>query len=119
MSQIRAPRSLSWPTSTVPRPLSAPVLTDAPSDGPAVISWIERNCVQGPGDYFGKPVRLEMFQKLFLTMLFELRPDGKRRYRRVYLQTPKGCGKTSLAAMIAAYQLAHQYSAEIPVCAAS
>jgi phage terminase large subunit-like protein len=64
-------------------------------------------------------VRLEMFQKLFLTMLFELRPDGSRRYRRAYLETLKGCGKTSLAAMIGAYQLAHQFSAEIPVCAAS
>jgi phage terminase large subunit-like protein len=118
MSQIRAPRLLSWPTD-VPRPLSCPPLTDAPSDGGKVIAWIERHCVQGPGDYFGKPVKLEMFQKLFLTMLFELRPDGRRRYRRCYLQTAKGQGKTSLAAMIAAYQLANQNSAVIPVCAAS
>jgi phage terminase large subunit-like protein len=109
---------LQWPAS-VPRPLSAPPLTDAPSDGGKVIAWIERHCVQGPGDYFGKPVKLEMFQKLFLTMLFELRPDGRRRYRRCYLQTAKGQGKTSLAAMIAAYQLANQNSAVIPVCAAS
>jgi phage terminase large subunit-like protein len=60
-----------------------------------------------------------MFQKIFLCWLFELRPDGSRRYRRAYLQTPKGCGKTSLAAWIAAYQLAHQFSAVIPVVASS
>lgn len=36
------PHSLPWPTD-VPRPLSGPPLTDAGSDGPKVISWMERN----------------------------------------------------------------------------
>jgi phage terminase large subunit-like protein len=111
-------RCLSWPTGT-PKPLSAPPLTDAPSDGPRAIRWIENNLVFGEGDRFGEPVRLEWFQKIFLTWLFELRPDGRYRYRRAYLETPKGNGKTNLAAWIAAYQLAHQFSAVIPVVASS
>lgn len=112
------PRLLSWP-SNVPEPLSAPRLTDAPSDGPRVIKWIENNLVFGEGDRWGEPVRLETFEKIFLIWLFELRPDGRPRYRRALLEVPKGNGKTSLAAWVASYQLAHQFSAVIPVVAAS
>ena len=113
------PNLLSWPT-TVPKPLSCPPLTDAESDGGKVIAWIENNLVLGEGDHWGEPVRLQLFQKIFLCWLFELRPDGRGyRYRRAYLEVPKGNGKTSLAAMIAAYQLAHQFSAVIPIVAAS
>ena len=118
--------SLSFPKSTeipwpanVPRPLSSPPLTDALSDGVKVIRWIERNCRYGEGDKFGLPVRLELFQKIFLTWLFELRPDGSRRYRRAMLEVPKGNGKTPLSAWIGAYLLATQPSAVIPVAAAS
>ncbi|GAA2137807.1 terminase large subunit [Kitasatospora kazusensis] len=109
---------LPWPDS-VPVPLSAPPLTTAPSDGPKVIRWIERHCRYGEGDKFGQPVRLELFQKLFLIMLFELRPDGTRRYRRALLEVPKGNGKTPIASWVAAYLLATQRSAVIPVAAAS
>ena len=116
---IPAPRLLSWPT-TVPKPLSAPPITDAPSDGPKVIAWIEANLVLGEGDHYGEPVRLETFEKIFLIWLFELCHDrGGYRYRRALLEVPKGNGKSSLAAWIGAYQLAHQRSAVIPVVASS
>jgi phage terminase large subunit-like protein len=114
----RERRSLPWPAD-VPKPLSAPPLTDAPSDGPKVIAWIERNCVYGEGDHWGEPVRLQLFQKLFLCWLYEKKPDGRYRYRRVLLEVPKGNGKSNLAAWIAAYQLAHQHSPVIPVAASS
>ncbi|MGO9153680.1 terminase TerL endonuclease subunit [Mycobacterium sp.] len=52
-------------------------------------------------------------------MLFELLPNGRRRYRRALLTVPKGCGKTSLAAWIGLYMLATQPSAVVPVVAAS
>jgi phage terminase large subunit-like protein len=94
-------------------------LTDAPSHGPRVARWIESNCVYGEGDKFGRPVRLELFQKILLIWLFELRPDGGYRYRRALFEFPKGQGKTPLAAWVAAYLLAHQSSAVIPVAAAS
>jgi phage terminase large subunit-like protein len=84
-----------------------------------VIAWIEANCVYGEGDHFGEPVRLELFEKLWLIWLFELRPDGRRRYRRALFEEPKGNGKTSMSAWVGAYQLAHQRSAVIPVVAAS
>src|SRR6516165_10821698 len=112
------PRSLLWPTA-VPKPLSAPPLTDAPSDGPKVAKWIESNCVYGEGDHWGEPVRLELFQKLFLCWLYEKRPNGRYRYRRALLQVPKGNGKTSLGAWIGAYQLATQRSPVIPIAASS
>ena len=118
MPRSHGPHLLSWPTD-VCRPLSSPPLTNAPSDGPAVISWIEHHCVYGEGDHWGEPVRLEVFEKLFLIWLFERRPDGRRRYRRALLEVPKGNGKTSLAAWIGAYMLATQHSAVIPVAAAS
>jgi len=112
------PSLLSWPAG-VPEPLSSPPLTNAPSEGPRVIAWIEANLVLGEGDHWGEPVRLEVFEKLFLIWLFELRPDGRRRYRRALLEVPKGNGKTSIAAWVASYRLAHQFSAVIPVVAAS
>jgi phage terminase large subunit-like protein len=100
-------------------PLSAPPLTNAPSEGPKVIRWIERHCRYGEGDKFGEAVRLELYQKLFLIWLFELKPDGSRRYRRALFEVPKGNGKTPIAAWVAAYLLATQSSAIIPVAAAS
>jgi phage terminase large subunit-like protein len=109
---------LAWPAG-VPVPLSSPPLTDARSEGPAVINWIQANCICGDGDSYGKPVRLDLFQKLFLCQLFELRSDGRRRYRRALLEVPKGNSKSSLAAWVAAYQLAHQFSPIIPIVASS
>jgi phage terminase large subunit-like protein len=75
--------------------------------------------VMGEGDRYGAPVRLEVFEKIFLIWLFELRPDGSYRYRRALLEVPKGNGKSSLAAWIGVYLLAHQRSAVIPVVASS
>jgi phage terminase large subunit-like protein len=109
---------IPWPEGVL-KPRSAPPLTLAPSDGPQVINWIQANCRHGEGDRWGERVQLELFQKLFLCWLYEKREDGRYRYRRAYLETPKNSGKTPLAAFIAAYQLAHQRSAVIPVAAAS
>lgn len=117
-SVLPSPKTLPWPKG-VPRPLSAPPLTDAPSEGPKVARWIQQNCVYGEGDKFGLPVKLDMFQKIYLIWLFELRPDGSRRYRRALLEVPKGAGKTPISSWIGAYLLATQKSAVIPVAAAS
>lgn len=118
-SPIVSPHNvLPWPDG-VCKPLSSPPLTDAPSDGPKVIRWIEKNCRYGEGDRFGEPVKLELFQKIFLVWLFELKADGTRRYRRAMLEIPKGNGKTPISAWIGAYMLATQPSAVIPVAAAS
>ena len=63
------------------------------SDGARVCRWIERHCVLGEGDYFDQPFRLRSWQRRFLYRLYELNPDGSRRYRRALLGLPKGNGK--------------------------
>ena len=103
----------------MPEPISHPPLTTAPSTGSQVAAWIEHYCVYGEGDHYGEQVRLELFEKLYLIWLFELRPDGRRRYRRALLQVPRGNGKTALAAWVALYLLAHQKSPVIPIVANS
>lgn len=109
---------IAWPPE-VPEPLSAPPLTNAPSDGPAVIAWIEHNCVYGEGDFYGQPVRLELFEKLLLWWLFEKRPDGRYRYRRALIEMPKGNGKSLLMTVIALYLLCNRPSPILPIGAAS
>jgi phage terminase large subunit-like protein len=114
------PTELNWPPD-VPRPLSSPPWTDAPTDGPKVAAWIQKHCRCGEGDRWGQPVRLHTFQKMFLCWLFQLHPTGRRkyRYRTALLEVAKGNGKTGLASWVGAYQLVHQNSAVIPVAAAS
>jgi phage terminase large subunit-like protein len=77
-----------------------------PTRGPQVVRWIERNCVFGEGDYLGKPVHLETFQRRFLYRLYEYDPTtGRRRYRRALWGAGKGNGKTPIAAFTAAVEL--------------
>lgn len=68
--------------------------------------WIEANCVLGEGDWFGQPVRLRPWQKSWLYRLYELNPDGSRRWRRALIGVPKGNGKSPFAAWVAAVELA-------------
>ncbi len=106
-------------------PLSAPPFVGDPAKdkryrvGREVVRWIQANCIYGEGDKFGQPVRLDPFQIRFILQLYELKPNGRRRYRRALLEVPKGNGKTPLSAWIGAYELTHQPSAIIPVAAAS
>ncbi|CPR11955.1 phage terminase [Mycobacterium bohemicum DSM 44277] len=109
---------IGWPAE-VPEPLSAPPLTNAASDGPEVISWIEEHCCFGEGDHYGQPARLELFEKLFLYWLFAKRPDGQHRFRRALLEVPKGNGKSALSSWVGLYLLCNRFSPVIPVAAAS
>lgn len=77
----------------------------APTLGPDVCRWIERNLVHGEGDYYGKPFKLRPWQRRFIWRAYELHPDGRRRYRRVLLGLPKGNGKTELAAALGCAEL--------------
>lgn len=107
-----------WPAE-VPEPLSAPPLTNAPSDGPDVIAWIERNCVYGEGDHYGEAAKLELFEKLIIWFLFQKKPDGGYRYRRALIEMPKGNGKSALSSWLGLYLLCNRFSPVIPVAAAS
>lgn len=76
-----------------------------PTEGQRVCRFIERNCRLGEGDYYGEPVKLRRWQKKFLYQLYELKPDGSRRYRRALLGVPKNAGKTPIASWVAQYEM--------------
>lgn len=94
-----------------------------PTHGPLVARWIEAALVHGEGDQFGEPFRLRADEKLFLWRWYEHHPTTKRwRYRRALLETPKGWGKTELAAACALAEFCGPVaprSPNVPVAAAS
>jgi phage terminase large subunit-like protein len=71
-----------------------------------VIRWIEANCVHPDGPLIGRPLLLEVWQKLLILGLFALDPTtGKRLIRWAYISIPKKQGKTTLIAAIGLYLL--------------
>lgn len=116
----RSTPSTPEPPRPICRPLSGPQpLNGAPTLGPKVCAWIERNCVYGEGDKFGLPARLDPFQRHFIYHLYRTKPNGERQYRRAMFEVPKGNGKTPLSAWIGLYELCNSKSPIIPVAAAS
>lgn len=94
-----------------------------PSHGGAVCRWIEDNLVHGEGDYYGQPFRLRPEQRLLLWHWYEYLPGTTTwRYRKAYIQTPKGWGKTELVAAMALAEFCGPVaptSPNVPVAAAS
>jgi len=68
--------------------------------GQAVIRFIELHCRAPEGEHVGKPIRLEPFQKRFLTEVY----DNRSGTRRGYLSIARKNGKSAL---IAGILLAH------------
>lgn len=94
---MRSPRS-----GTGGRGSKPPSKTERrPTLGWQVIGWIERYLVHGPGDVQGEPIVLDDEFAAFLVKAYELRADGRRRYRRAFLSRAKGRAKSELAGMIA------------------
>ncbi len=87
-----------------------PKLTDKqgrsfyPADN--LCAFIERlPHVKGP--LAGQPIRLEPWQVFILTTVFGwVKPDGKRRFRRSYIEVPRGNAKSTLSSAVALYMLA-------------
>ncbi|MQM29316.1 MAG: terminase, partial [Candidatus Accumulibacter phosphatis] len=87
-----------------------PTLTDKlgrsfrPADN--LCAFIERlPHVKGP--LAGQPIRLEPWQVFILTTVFGwVKPDGKRRFRRAYIEVPRGNAKSTLSSALALYMLA-------------
>ena len=87
-----------------------PKLTDklgksfAPADN--LCAFIERlPHVKGP--LAGQPIHLEPWQIFILTTVFGwVKPDGKRRFRRAYIEVPRGNAKSTLSSALALYMLA-------------
>ena len=61
--------------------------------------------VKGP--LAGEPISLEPWQVFILSTVFGwMKPDGKRRFRRSYIEVPRGNAKSTLSSALALYMLA-------------
>lgn len=91
------------------------------TSGRRCISFIQRHCVHGEGDWYGQPFRLRWWQKRIILALYREDEDGQRYYRRALIGLPSGAGKTELVAAIGLYELdaGPTVSPLIPVAAAS
>lgn len=71
------------------------------------IAFIERFCRHSKGEWAGKPVALELFQKAFIQALFgfvDVQTD-LRRYREAFFLVGRKNGKSTLLAGLALYML--------------
>lgn len=71
------------------------------------IDFIERFCRHSKGEWAGKPVNLELFQKAFIQALFGFidAETGLRRYREAFFLVGRKNGKSTLLAGLALYML--------------
>ncbi len=76
----------------------------APADN--LCAFIERlPHVKGP--LAGEPIHLEPWQVFILSTVFGwVKADGKRRFRRAYIEVPRGNAKSTLSSALALYMLA-------------
>lgn len=72
-----------------------------------VINFIEKHCKHYEGEWGGKPIRLEEWQKRdVIGPLFGWkRADGTRRFRTAYVEIPRKNGKSFLCSALALYLL--------------
>jgi phage terminase large subunit-like protein len=85
---------------------NGPLPPDNRTLGPQVCTWIERCCVFGEGDRYGKPVKLEPYQRALFWKLYELNDDGTRKYRFALISLGKGSGKSPIGGWVASVDLA-------------
>ena len=71
------------------------------------IEFIERFCKHSKGEWAAQPVKLELFQKAFISALFGFvhETTGERRYRETMLYVARKNGKSTLLSGIALYCL--------------
>lgn len=70
------------------------------------IEFIERFCKQSKGEWSGKPIKLELFQKAFISALFGfVDSKGLRRYKETFFLVGRKNGKSTLLSGISLYML--------------
>lgn len=71
------------------------------------IEFIERFCRHSKGEWAGRPVKLELFQKAFISALFGFvnETTGQRKYRETLFYVARKNGKSVLLSCIALYCL--------------
>ena len=69
------------------------------------IEFAERFCRHSKGEWAGKPVRLELWQKAFVAALFGFidRETGELKHTEAFLCVSRKCGKSTLASCILLY----------------
>lgn len=74
--------------------------------GQRVVDFIERYCKHHKGEWAGRPLILEPWQKKALVIVFGwMRADGTRRFRTAYIEIPRKNGKSELAGGVGLYLL--------------
>lgn len=99
---------MGWLREVDPRFLDALGTVPLPERtlGPQICRWIERNARMGEGDAYGRPVRMQPFQRALFWKLYELRDTGRRRYRKALVSLAKGSGKTPAGGWVGDVELA-------------
>jgi len=70
----------------------------------AAVDWIEENAFHTEGELAPGPLKLELWQKCFLSALFGIvNEDGRRQFREAILVVARKNGKSLFAAAIAKY----------------
>lgn len=76
-----------------------------PFEGARICAFIEK-LTHTKGDLGGQKIHLEPWQVWILMVTFGWRtPEGKRRFRRVYIEVPRGNGKSCLSSGVALFCL--------------
>ena len=89
----------------IKKPQGAYVFDERRANKPII--FIERFCKHSKGEWAGKPVRLELFQKAYIAALFGFvhEKTGLRRYRETLFMVARKNGKSTLLAGLALYML--------------
>lgn len=85
-----------------------------------VVAFIEQ-LKHTKGEFYNQPFELIDWQERIIRDVFGiLKPDGYRQFTTVYIEVPKKCGKSELAAAVALYMLCAdgEQRAEVYGCAA-
>lgn len=70
------------------------------------IDFIQRFCKQSKGEWSGKPIKLELFQKAFISALFGfVDENGMRKYKETFFLVGRKNGKSTLLSGISLYML--------------
>ncbi|UXS45182.1 terminase large subunit [Staphylococcus delphini] len=71
------------------------------------IAFIERFCHHSKGELAGKPLKLDLFQKAYISALFGFvdKETGKRRYTESFFYVARKNGKTTMLSAIALYMM--------------
>ena len=71
------------------------------------IEFIERFCKHSKGEWAGKPIKLELFQKAYISALFGFisKDTGLRRFKESFFMVGRKNGKSTMLAGISLYML--------------